>query len=71
MKIEEIVKIALADKYYNKCTGEIWETIPYFKINHRTIHISQPIKPDKIMVLRRLLKVSHNNYNIVVCEPNI
>lgn len=71
MKIEEIIKIALVDKYYNKYTGEIWETIPCFKVLDNTIHIYPPVKPDKIMVLRRLLKVSHNNYNIVVGDPNI
>ena len=69
MILEDIIETALTDKWFDKSTNEYHEVKPYYKILNSTIHIYTPIKPYKIVVLRRLLKAYKKEYNIIIGEP--
>lgn len=74
MKLEDIIDIALGQWCYNPETKEKYRIMPIYQFNFikREIKIRDSVRPDKIMILRRLLKKSGNeDINIVVGEPNI
>lgn len=71
MRLEDIIETALIDKWFDKYTNEYHEVKPYYKILDSTIHIYTPIKPYKIVVLKRLLKAYKKEYNIIIGDPDL
>lgn len=69
MRLEDIIETALIDKWFDKYINEYHEAKPYYRITNNIIHIYTPVKPYKIVVLKRLLKAYKQEYNIIIGEP--
>lgn len=72
MTTEEIIEEALIDRWKDTRTNQTYTNMPHYKIENDILHIYTPIKPYKIVVLRRLLKVANRHFkNIIVGNPDL
>ena len=72
MRINEIIEEALIDKWKNIKTNETFVQIPNYEIKNNILHIYTPIKPYKILILRRLLKRANIYFkNIIIGYPDL
>lgn len=72
MTTEEIIEEALIDSWKDVRTNQTYTNMPNYKIENNILHIYTPIKPYKIVVLRRLLKVANRCFkNIIVGHPDL
>lgn len=72
MKINEIIEEALVDRWNDVKTNETFTQIPNYEIKNDILHIYTPIKPYKILILRRLLKVANKGFkNIIIGYPDL
>lgn len=70
--IKDIIEEALTDSWIDKRTGEHFKVIPDYDINNGIVHIYTPVKPYKLVVLRRLLYIAKIQYqNIIVGNPDV
>ena len=72
MKINEIIEEALTEKYVIKKTKEEYIKIPSYKVYNGIIQIFTPVKPYRLVILRRLLNAANIEYkNIIVGHPDV
>lgn len=72
MSREEIIEEALTYTLKDKRTGEAFIYKPTYDIKEDIIHIYTPVKPYKLIVLRRLLNIGKIPYkNIIIGYPDI
>ena len=72
MTINEIIEDALTEKYTIKKTKEEIIKIPSYKVYNGIIQIFTPVRPFRLVVLRRLLNAAHIEYkNIIVGHPDV
>lgn len=72
MTINEIIEDALTEKYIIKKTKEEFIKIPSYKVNDGIIQIYTPVRPYRLVVLRRLLNAGNIEYkNIIVGHPDV
>lgn len=72
MKINEIIEEALIDRWKDIETNKTFTQIPNYEIKNNTLHIYTPIKPYKILILRRLLKRANIGFeNIIIGHPDL
>lgn len=72
MIINEIIEEALIDKWKDIKTNETFTQIPNYEIKSNVLHIYTPIKPYKILILRRLLKRANISFkNIIIGYPDL
>lgn len=72
MTIEEIIEEALIDRWKDTRINETFTQMPHYEIEGDILHIYTPVKPYKIVVLRRLLKVANRHFkNIIVGHPDL
>ena len=68
----EIIEEALTDRWKDIRTNETFTQIPNYEIKNDILHIYTPVKPYKIVVLRRLLKVANMRFkNIIIGYPDL
>lgn len=68
----EIIEEALIDRWIDLKTNETFTQIPNYEIKNDILHIYTPVKPYKIVVLRRLLKVANIGFkNIIIGYPDL
>lgn len=72
MTINEIIEEALTEKYIIKRTKEEFIKIPTYKVYNGIIQIFTPVRPYRLVVLRKLLKAAHIDIkNIIVGYPDV
>ncbi len=72
MTINEIIEEALTERYVIKKTKEEYVKIPSYKIYNGIIQIYTPVKPYRLLILRRMLKAGKIDYrNIIVGYPDV
>jgi len=70
--VQNIINEALIDKWYDRYTGEEHISTPMYDVMNDIIHIYTPVKPYKLVVLRRLLYIAKIPYkNIIVGNPDV
>lgn len=70
MRVEDIIEEALVDRWIDKITNMTFTQMPQYEIKNNILHIYTPIKPYKILVLRRLLKIFNIDFeNIIIGYP--
>ena len=72
MKLEDIINEALTYQWKDRYTDKVYTQKPSFNIYGDVIHIYTPVKPYKLVVLRRLLYIGkYNIKNIIVGYPDV
>lgn len=72
MRLEDIIEETLTYQYKDKITKQVYTQKPSFKLVNDVLHIYTPVKPYKLVVLRRLLNVSkYDIKNIIVGYPDV
>lgn len=72
MEIEDIIEEALVDRWIDKRTNQTFTQMPNYEIKNNILYIYTPIKPYKILVLRRLLKIVNIDFeNIIIGHPDL
>lgn len=72
MTINEIIEEALTEKYIIKRTKEEFIKIPTYKVYNEIIQIYTPVRPYRLLVLRKMLKEANIDYkNIIVGYPDV
>lgn len=72
MTINEIIEDTLTEKYIIKKTKEEFIKIPSYKIYDGIIQIFTPVRPYRLVILRRLLNSANIEYkNIIVGHPDV
>lgn len=71
-RLKSIIEEALTDTWINKITGERFTKVPTYEFNNDILHIYTPVKPYKLVILRRLLYIAKIPYrNIIVGNPDV
>lgn len=72
MTTEEIIEEALIDRWTDIRINQTFTQMPHYEIKGDILYIYTPVKPYKIVVLRRLLKVANRHFkNIIVGHPDL
>lgn len=72
MRVEGIIEEALVDRWIDKRTNMTFTQMPNYEIKNNILYIYTPIKPYKILILRRLLKVVNIDFeNIIIGHPDL
>lgn len=72
MKLEYIIEEALTYTYKDKITKKTYIQPPHYEIKKDIIHIYTPVIPYKLVVLRRLLNITHYDIkNIIIGKPDV
>ena len=72
MKLEDIIEDTLTYQYRDKYTNRVYTQKPDYVLEDDVLHILTPIKPYKLVVLRRLLYIGKFNIkNIIIGYPDV